>query len=151
MPKRRTVDEESELGSAVGDESPTADSGADVRTVKARRAPRVAVDYTMAELMDPQTESAPTLYVPEKHRERILRMYGGWTVRDFDHMFGFNAKIGSPYNTSFQSMMYFMNATGGRGMRDQWQKVAHDPRLSDAFNLVQSMVRSRVGEEAWYD
>jgi hypothetical protein len=42
-------------------------------------------------------------------------------------------------------MMHWMNATRG-DLRDQWDKVSDDKVLADVFNLIQSAVRSRVGE-----
>lgn len=47
-------------------------------------------------------------------------------------------------------MMFWMNQTNG-SMRDQWDKVSHDPVLKDVFNLIQSAVRSRTGETVWYE
>ena len=94
--------------------------------------------------------SGAVLYVPAKRRDRMLRLYGGFTMLDFDELYATNTKIGAPYDNCFQSMMYYMNATNGH-LRDQWAKVSDDPVLTDVFNLIQSAVRSRVGETVWYE
>ena len=86
----------------------------------------------------------------ELRRDRMLRLYGGFTMLDFDELYATNTKIGAPYDNCFQSMMYYMNATNGH-LRDQWAKVSDDPVLTDVFNLIQSAVRSRVGETVWYE
>ena len=46
--------------------------------------------------------------------------------------------------------MFWMNETSGQ-MRDQWAKVSDDVILKDVFNLIQSAVRSRIGETVWYE
>jgi hypothetical protein len=104
--------------------------------------------YTMEQLLHPDPDK-PTLYVPEEHKERIRRIYGGMTFGDFDELFDFNAKIGAPYSSCFKSMMYWMNEVEG-DLHDQHAKLAHSRPLSDVFNIVQSAVRSRIGEKVWY-
>ena len=112
-------------------------------------AKREVVDMTMAELMADNDSNGPVLYVPATHKGRILRLYGTLTMRDFDKMYGMNAKMGKKYDDCFHTTMYWMDVTDGR-VRDQWDKVSGDKVLSDLFNLVQSAVRSRVGECEWY-
>ena len=104
---------------------------------------------TMEQLMTDDGQS-PVLYVPVKHKERILRLYGGWTMLDFDEYFHMNTKIAGQHPNCFNSMMHWMNLTEG-DLRDQWSNVSENKVLSDVFNLVQSAVRSRVGECVWYD
>lgn len=106
------------------------------------------VDMTMEQLMTDNT-NGPVLYVPAEQKDRILRLYGGFTMLDFDDLYDMNTKIGSEYHTCYNTMMYWMNVTHG-AMRDQWEKVSHDRVLTDVFNLIQSAVRSRVGECVWY-
>ena len=71
---------------------------------------------------------------------------------DFDELYGFNVKIGSPYSYTncYKSMMYYLNLTSGK-LRDQWEKVRTERVISDVFNIVQSAVRSRVGECVFYE
>ena len=109
---------------------------------------RRVVDMTMEQLMTDDTDG-PVLYVPAECKDRILRLYGGFTMLDFDELYDMNTKIGSEYQTCFNTMMYWMNVTNG-ALRDQWEKVSHDKVLRDVFNLIQSAVRSRVGECVWY-
>lgn len=106
------------------------------------------VDMTMEQLMTDDARG-PVLYVPADHKDRILRLYGGFTVLDFDEIYDMNGKIGGKYQTCFNTMMFWMNETDG-ALRDQWLKVSEDRVLTDVFNLVQSAVRSRVGECVWY-
>ena len=107
------------------------------------------LEMTIEQLMTDDGQSA-VLYVPHKHVARIIRLFGGHTMMDFDHMYGFNNKIGAPYPNCYSSMMSYMNMLKGN-MRDQWEKVSHDPLLSDVFNIVQSAVRSRIGECKGYE
>ena len=95
----------------------------------------------------------PILYIPENEKERILRLYGNWTMDDLDKYYQFNKAIGSTYNSSFQTMMYFMNIMAEEDdelvlIQDQYDKLENEI-LKDSFNIVQSAVRSRVGEKFW--
>ena len=123
-----------------------------VAAVKQRRinpeASRV-VDMTMEQLMTDVGENQPVLYVPAEHRARMLRLYGGFTMLDFDELFDMNTKLCGIERNCYNTMMYWMNATKG-DLRDQWLKVSHDKILTDVFNLVQSAIRSRIGECVWY-
>ena len=111
------------------------------------------VELTMEQLIKDDGQS-PRLYVPVKHKERILRLYGGWTMLDFDEYFYLNKHIGGENSNCFNSMEDLMNLSKG-DLRDQWSKVTYDKVLSDAFNLVQSAVRlisgSRAGKYVWYE
>jgi hypothetical protein len=98
-------------------------------------------------------EDTPTLFVPKNEKERILRLYGTWTINDLDKYYNFNEAIGSYYKTSFQTMMYFMNQLAEEDdeyaeIQEQYNKLDKQI-LKDSFNIVQSAVRSRVGEEFW--
>ena len=106
-------------------------------------------EMTVEQLTFDNSES-PVLYIPEKHKDRILRLYGGWKLTDFDDVFGFNSKMGSVYETGYQTMMFYMNETKGH-MADQAAKLNDNPSLHDAFNIMQSAVRSRIGETEWYE
>lgn len=106
-------------------------------------------DMTVEQLMTDDGAS-PVLFVPSQHYPRILRLYGGHTMLDFDELYNFNVKIGSPYPNCYQSMMYYLNLTRG-DMQDQWEKVRSELVISDIFNIVQSAVRARVGECVWYE
>ena len=95
----------------------------------------------------------PILYVPENEKERILRLYGNWTMDDLDKIYQFNQAIGSKYNSSFRTMMYYMNTIAEEEdelvlIQDQYDKLEKE-FLKDSFNIVQSAVRSRVGENFW--
>ena len=122
-----------------------------VEAVKTRRVNpdvKLVVDMTVEQLM---TDTGSTvLFVPAKHKDRILRIYGGFTMLDFDELFDFNTKIAGGYANCFQSMIFWMNYTSGN-LRDQWEKVRTDKVLPDVFNIVQSAVRARVGECVWYE
>ena len=126
-----------------------------VQAVKTRRVnsdARRVVDMTVEQLMTDDGTGGPVLYVPgpAHHRDRILRLYGGFTMLDFDELFSTNTKIGGWQDNCYNSMMFWMNETGG-DLRDQWHKISHDPILKDVFNLIQSAVRSRIGESVWYE
>ena len=95
----------------------------------------------------------PTLYVSEKEKERILRLYGNWTINDLDKYYNFNESIGAKYETSFQTMMFYMNQLAEEDdeyfeIQEQYNKLEKDI-LKDSFNIVQSAVRSRLGEKFW--
>ena len=95
----------------------------------------------------------PSLYIPENEKERIIRLYGNWTINDLDNYYNFNEAIGGYYKTSFQTMMYFMNQFAEEDdeyveIQEQYNKLDKQI-LKDSFNIVQSAVRSRVGEEFW--
>lgn len=103
---------------------------------------------------DTAIEDMPGLYIPEKHKARVLDRFGKLTVNEFDRLFDINTKIGGKgsfgYPTCLQTMQAAMNLTNG-DMQDQMNKVRHDPFLFDTLNILQSMVRSRIGEEVWYE
>lgn len=105
-------------------------------------------------VFDTAFEDMRGLYIPEKHKARILDRYGKLTISEFDRLFDINTKIGGQgsfgYGTCLQTMQAAMNLTNG-DMQDQMDKVRHDPFLFDALNILQSMVRSRIGEEVWYE
>jgi len=93
------------------------------------------------------------MHIPDDQKERILILYGSWTFDDFDG-YGFNMGMGATYPTCFQTMMYYMNETEG-DLSDQFNKLAWLPEPThtlycDMFNIVQSAVRSRIGERVWY-
>ena len=94
------------------------------------------------------------LYIPEKQKARVLERYGKLTISELDRLFDINTKIGGQgsfgYGTCLQTMQAAMNLTNG-DMQDQMDKVRHDPFLFDILNILQSMVRSRIGEEVWYE
>ena len=114
------------------------------------------VELTMEQLIKDDGQS-PMLYVPVKHKERILRLYGGWTMLEFDEYFYLNKHIGGENSNCFNSMEDLMNLSKG-DLRDQWSKVTYDKVLSDVFNLVQSAVRllkhlgtTRAEKYVWYE
>lgn len=123
-----------------------------LESVKAKRvnpdAKRV-VDMTVEQLMT-DDGSGPVLYIPSVHKARILRLYGGHTMLDFDELYDFNSKIGGHLANCFQSMIQWMNHLEGQ-LLFQWEKVSDDRVLGDVFNIVQSAVRSRIGECVWYE
>lgn len=89
---------------------------------------------------------ATGLFVPNEQRDRIRRLYGSMT---FDEEFGFNDKMGAFFPTCFQTMMYCMNVTDG-AIADQFDKLNWSTIMQDMFNLVQSAVRTPLGEQVWY-
>ena len=102
------------------------------------------------------------LWVPPEQKKRIIRLYGNQMLEDFDNEWKFNVKIGQPYPTGFQSMMYYMNTFAEEDdpevlMRDQFDKLRQGGDdissriMKDMFNIVQSCVRTRFSEEVWYD
>ena len=104
------------------------------------------VDMTICELC----ETPPYLYIPTDEKARILRLWGGFTMCDFDKFFKINLKFGTDSNINcYQCMMVRMNETEGR-LRDQYEKLLGEDSLADIFNILQSAVRSRIGEKVWY-
>ena len=101
------------------------------------------------------------LWVPPQEKKRLLRLYGNQRFLDFDVEWKFNEKIGQPYPTCFQSMMYWMNTVSEEDdqeaqMQDQFDKLGYGNDISsrmmrDMFNMVQSCVRTRFGEKVWYE
>ena len=116
-------------------------------------AARALSEHTMAPSVHELYDTG-LLYIPDNEKNRILRMYGNQTLLDFDKVYGLNQCMGERYPTSFQTMMYYMNILEG-DLSDQFDKFIHvgSPYrvlLRDMFNIVQSAVRSRIGEKEWY-
>lgn len=89
-----------------------------------------------------------SLYVPMKHKGRILRLFGGHTLRDFDKLYNMNAYIGGAFSNCFASMIHIMNKYGGD--RSQFSsKLKKHPLYADLLNIVQSLVWSTVGKSMW--
>ncbi len=141
---KRAVDDDTDT---IAPKAARARFVAAVKTKRVNENAKKIVDMTIEQLMT--DDGGPVLYVPAEHKDRILRLYGGFTMLDFDELHDMNAKIGAKYQTCFHTMMFWMNETKGC-LRDEWCKVSHDKLLTDVFNLVQSAVRSRVGECVWY-
>mgnify|MGYP004121332017 CR=1 FL=1 len=103
---------------------------------------------------DMKFEDMNGLYISETQKTRILERYGKLTISDLDRLFDINTKIGGEgvfgHDNCLSTMMAAMNLTNGH-MQDQMDKVRHDPFLFDILNILQSMVRSRIGEEVWYE
>lgn len=91
------------------------------------------------------------LFIPSHAQDRILKLYGGWTLQDFDTLLGLNEKMGEPEQNCLSSMRLYLNQVQGdvASVRDQWLKLSNDPVLSDAFNVTQSIVRYVAGEKVW--
>ena len=94
------------------------------------------------------------LWVPTDHKDTLLRIWGGQTFKDFDNYWGFKDIISGPYETSFQNMMHYMNICDEEDdpealMSYQFEKLKSQ-HVKDMFNLVQSCIRTRVGEHVWY-
>ena len=133
-------------GAGKGEERPIAD-------VKTRRTMPIVfvVDCTIAQLVENMgAGNKYGLFIPEEQRDAIVSTYAESTMREFDTVDGLNEKIGGMFDTCFQSMMYWMNETDGN-LSNQMEKLKRYPKLHDQCNLVQSAVRSRRGEEVWYD
>ena len=108
------------------------------------------VNLTIAELCEEKNEITPTLYVPDNKRKRILQLWGGFTMTDFDNLFHVNIKFGGKTDDNcYQIMMSMMNRTKGE-LRDEYIKLYDQKGLADIFNIIQSAVRSRIGEKVWY-
>ena len=93
----------------------------------------------------------PTLYVPQRERTRILRLYGEWNIEDLDRNHNLNRELGGVFPTSFETMMHYMNMLQPNEryhLQVHYHKMGRQG-LKDSFNIVQSAVRSRVGEEFW--
>ena len=84
------------------------------------------------------------LFVPEAHRARILDDYGQRSLASFHE---FNIKMGSKYDDPVSTMTHWMNVTEGH-LQDQFDKLSGE--LADIFNILQSFIRTRIGEEVWY-
>ena len=103
---------------------------------------------------------AGALGVPPAQKERVLRVYGGQSFNDFDAEWRLNEKLGGMFPSSFQTMVYCMNVLAEEDnpeacMREQFDKLGRGDDISsrmmkDMFNLVQSCVRTRLGERVWY-
>ena len=109
------------------------------------------VNKTMYSLMEDGDSHGRRLYVKASQKARIQRLWGGFTIKDFDKYFDFNTKIGSVYPTSYQTMMHWMNITDGH-LREQAEKLEDNRPLHDIFNLLQSCIRSfsEHEEHVWY-
>ena len=92
----------------------------------------------------------PMLFVPAYDRTRILRLYGEWSIQDFDDNYNLNRELGGVYPTSFDTMMHYMNIFEPNEpyLQVHYQTLGRQG-LKDGFNIVQSAVRSRVGERFW--
>lgn len=105
-------------------------------------------------IRDMKFEDMSGLYISDTQKTRILERYGKLTISDLDRLFDINTKIGGKgcfgYDNCLSTMMAAMNLTNG-DMQDQMDKVRLDPFLFDILNILQSMVRSRIGEEVWYE
>ena len=94
------------------------------------------------------TTGKPKLYVPKRERTRILRLYGEWNMEDLDKNHNLNRELGGVYPTSFETMMHYMNILEPNEreyLQVHYHKLGRQS-LRDSFNIVQSAVRSRVGE-----
>lgn len=96
------------------------------------------------------TPGKPTLYVPKLEKVRILRLYGEWNLEDFDINYHLNRELGGVYPTSFDTMLHYMNLLepNEQYLQVHYHKLGRQG-LKDGFNIVQSAVRSRVGEKFW--
>ena len=120
--------------------------------------PQSTVDLTLEQLTSAQ--GTGRVYIPAEHKSRILRLYGGFTVRDFDKVFRLNEKMGSVYPNCWLTIMHYM-AEGT--LDEQVHKVDEDPALHEIFNIVQSVVRfwmfrrtdgcmhDEAGDSVWYE
>lgn len=89
-----------------------------------------------------------SLYVPMEHKGRILRLFGGHTLRDFDKLYDLNTCIGGEFSNCFASMIHIMNKSGGN--RTQFSsKLKKHPLYADLLNIVQSLVWSTLGKSMW--
>ena len=120
--------------------------------------PQSTVDLTLEQLTSAQ--GTGRVYIPAEHKSRILRLYGGFTVRDFDKVFHLNEKMGSVYPNCWLTIMHYM-AEGT--LDEQVHKVDEDPALHEIFNIVQSVVcywmcrrtngciHDVAGDSVWYE
>lgn len=120
--------------------------------------PQITVDLTLEQLTSAQ--GTERVYIPAEHKSRILRLYGGFTVPDFDKVFRLNEKMGSVYPNCWLTMMHYM--VEGT-LDEQIHKVDEDPVLHEIFNIVQSIVRfwmfrrtdgcmhDEAGDSVWYE
>jgi len=101
------------------------------------------------------------IYIPVEKKDYILKVYGRQTPEDFDKLWNFNEKIGKMYPTSFQTMIFCMNQMAEdedsfeQQMQDQYDKLRGSDiatrQFRDMFNIIQSCIRTRLNECAWYD
>ena len=93
----------------------------------------------------------PILFVPAYERTRILRLYSEWCLEDFDINYNLNRELGAVYPTSFDTVRFYMNMRNERELIQLHYNRLGRQGLKDGFNLVQSAVRSRLGERFWCD
>ena len=98
-------------------------------------------DFTVQDFVE-----RDALYVPEAEKDRILAAYGSRSLTSFND---FNDKIGAQYEDPVSTMAHYMNITQGH-LQDQFDKLAGQDELRDIFNILQSFVRTRIGENVWY-
>jgi hypothetical protein len=131
---------------------------ADVQMRRVNPDAQSTVDLTLEQLTAAQ--GTGRVYIPAEHKSRILRLYGGFTVRDFDKVFRLNEKMGSVYSNCWLTFMHYM--VEGT-LDEQVHRVDDDPALHEIFNIVQSVVRfwmstrtygcmhDEAGDSVWYD
>ena len=113
-------------------------NGGRVEEVRAHRVnpkARQIEDLTLEQLT---SNRGMGVYIPSEHKSRILRLYGGFTTRDFDDVFDLNGKIGSIYPNGLLTIVhYIVEGT----LAEQLQRFYNDPVSHEILNIVQSIAR----------
>ena len=107
-------------------------------------------EWTLEQLIFHNEEGLPHLYVPPHRRDYVRRLYGGWRVDDLDTILRLNESLGELCVDGYSTVKYLMNEFEGE-VEPLYKALAWSRPRADAFNIVQSMVRSPFGEEVWYE
>ena len=113
--------------------------------------PRV-IDTSICQLMD-----SKVLFVPPEIKIKIKTLYGHMNFSQFDTVLQFNERgltLHKAPISSYASFWEAMNMTNG-DLQDQFDKLKIDNRsglsqVLDLFNLMQSSIRTPLGEYVWY-
>lgn len=95
------------------------------------------LDYTMLQLVN------KGMYIPPDVKEQVLKDFGMFTMNDFDKYFYLNDALGRPYDNCYASIMSI------KPLAKAYFKCL-DPDMQIMFNLVQSAIRSPLGEKVWF-
>ena len=90
-------------------------------------------EWTISQLFDSK------MHIPDAHKKRILRLYGGFLIEDIDNILKLNDALGNIGRTSYHSMAYYFKTNTQEQMHADWLKIG-DPPLQDAFNILATLV-----------
>ena len=90
-------------------------------------------EWTISQLYDSK------MYIPDAHKKRILRLYGGFLIEDIDNILKLNDTLGNIGRTSYHSMAHYFRTNTREQIHADWRKIG-DPPLQDAFNILATLV-----------